>query len=122
MVLTIMQLLVLSRLRSARLSANAEKCVFGKSRIEFLGHTVTADGITPIAAPDQGHRRPPLPNKHQGAAELPGGDKLLQEVRAEGRRHLAAADGRPEGQPKRKGGGGVDRRETGRPGISQDRS
>jgi len=39
---------VLSRLRSARLSANAEKCVFGKSRIEFLGHTVTADGITPL--------------------------------------------------------------------------
>ena len=39
---------VLHRLRSARLLANAEKCVFGKACVEFLGHSVTAARITPL--------------------------------------------------------------------------
>ncbi len=39
-----------TRLRSARLTANAEKCEFGKTNIEFLGHTVSANGIAPLQA------------------------------------------------------------------------
>ena len=37
-----------SSLRAARLTANAEKCEFGKTSIEFLGHTVSAIGIVPL--------------------------------------------------------------------------
>jgi Reverse transcriptase (RNA-dependent DNA polymerase) len=35
-------------LRAARLTANAEKCEFGKTNIQFLGHTVLAGGIAPL--------------------------------------------------------------------------
>jgi hypothetical protein len=38
----------LERLRAAGLTANAEKCEFNKSSIEFLGHTVSAAGIAPL--------------------------------------------------------------------------
>jgi len=38
----------LTRLRAAHLTANAEKCEFGKTDIEFLGHTVSASGIAPL--------------------------------------------------------------------------
>ena len=37
-----------SRLPTANLTANAEKCEFGKSSIEFLGHTVSAADISPL--------------------------------------------------------------------------
>jgi hypothetical protein len=37
-----------SNLRAANLTANAEKCKFRKSSIEFLGHTVSAAGISPL--------------------------------------------------------------------------
>ena len=38
----------LERLKAAGLTANAEKCKFNKPSIEFLGHTVSASGITPL--------------------------------------------------------------------------
>jgi len=37
-----------TRLRSARLTAKVEKCEFGKTNIEFLVHTVSANGIAPL--------------------------------------------------------------------------
>ena len=37
-----------SCLRAARLTANAEKCEFGKTSIEFQGHSVSANGIAPL--------------------------------------------------------------------------
>ena len=51
----------LSRLRAANLTANAEKCEFGKSSIEFLGHTVSTTGIAPLperVAPMAAHPHP----------------------------------------------------------------
>ena len=41
-------ILVLHRLQAAGLAANAEKCEFGKSELDFLGHRVTAGGIEPL--------------------------------------------------------------------------
>jgi hypothetical protein len=37
-----------NRLRVANLTANVEKCEIGKSSIKFLGHTVSAAGISPL--------------------------------------------------------------------------
>ncbi len=39
---------VLQRLQAAGLAANAEKCEFGKSELDFLGHRVSAAGIEPL--------------------------------------------------------------------------
>ena len=41
---------VFSRLRKAGLVINAEKCQFGAAELDFLGHHVSAAGITPLAA------------------------------------------------------------------------
>jgi len=40
--------LVLERLRKAGLQLKPSKCHFGLSKIELLGHSVSADGITPL--------------------------------------------------------------------------
>jgi hypothetical protein len=36
---------VFRRLRAAGLTANAQKCEFGKAELEFLGHRVSAAGV-----------------------------------------------------------------------------
>jgi len=51
-----------SRLRAARLTANAEKCEFGKTSIEFLGHTVSASGIAPLPSRVAAIAAHPRPN------------------------------------------------------------
>ncbi|XP_030834780.1 uncharacterized protein K02A2.6-like [Strongylocentrotus purpuratus] len=38
---------VLSRLRDAGLTANAEKCKFGVSELDFMGHRLTSEGLNP---------------------------------------------------------------------------
>jgi hypothetical protein len=38
------------RLQTAGLVINQEKCIFGVTEVEFFGHHVTADGVTPIAS------------------------------------------------------------------------
>jgi hypothetical protein len=38
------------RLQTAGLVINQEKCVFGVMEVEFLGHHVTAAGVSPIAS------------------------------------------------------------------------
>jgi Reverse transcriptase (RNA-dependent DNA polymerase)/RNase H-like domain found in reverse transcriptase len=40
--------LVLERLRQHGLVLNLEKCVFGQSEVEFLGHRVSARGVEPL--------------------------------------------------------------------------
>jgi len=42
--------IVFQRLQAAGLVINREKCVFGASEIEFLGHHVTCRGVSPIAS------------------------------------------------------------------------
>jgi len=49
-------------LRSARLTANAEKCEFGKTNIKFLGHTVSASGIAPLPSRVAAIASHPRPN------------------------------------------------------------
>ena len=39
---------VFARLRDAGLTVNADKCIFGQSSVEFLGHQVSAEGIRPL--------------------------------------------------------------------------
>jgi hypothetical protein len=40
--------MLLSRLREYGLVLNAKKCVFGQPAVEFLGHSVSGDGATPL--------------------------------------------------------------------------
>jgi len=51
-----------AHLRSASLTANAEKCEFGKTNIEFLGHTVSARGIAPLPSRVAAIASHPRPN------------------------------------------------------------
>ena len=39
--------LTLQRFRQANLKLNAEKCIFGSSSVQYLGHTLTAQGVEP---------------------------------------------------------------------------
>ena len=41
---------IFSVLQDAGLAINKKKCVFGVSSVKFLGHTVSKDGIVPLAA------------------------------------------------------------------------
>ena len=41
----------LQRLRTAKLSLNPDKCEFVKFSVEYLGHTISANGISP--SPDK---------------------------------------------------------------------
>ncbi|KAK7095824.1 hypothetical protein V1264_005189 [Littorina saxatilis] len=38
---------VLERVRQAGLKVNKEKCEFRKTKLDFLGHTISQDGIQP---------------------------------------------------------------------------
>ena len=52
---------VLERLREAGLVLNGEKCIFGATEVDFLGHHVTAAGISPIQDKVEGVLRHPRP-------------------------------------------------------------
>jgi hypothetical protein len=54
-------MLVLTRLQGAGLAANGEKCEFGKSELDFLGHCVTTAGIEPLPGRVQAIADHPLP-------------------------------------------------------------
>lgn len=61
--------LLFQRLQAAGLVINREKCVFGASEVEFLGHHVSAAGTTPIAsrvAAIQDHPQPTTVKELQG--------------------------------------------------------
>jgi hypothetical protein len=56
-------------LQTARLVINQEKCVFGVAEVEFLGHHITAAGVSPIAsrvAAIQQHPAPTTVKELQG--------------------------------------------------------
>jgi hypothetical protein len=38
------------RLQAAGLVINREKCVFGVAEVDFMGHHVSADGVSPITS------------------------------------------------------------------------
>ena len=53
---------VLSRARKVDLQFKIKKCFFAKEKLQYLGHTVSADGITPDEANTDKIRRFPVPN------------------------------------------------------------
>jgi len=52
---------VFQRLHEAQLVINREKCVFGVPQLDFLGHSVSAQGTTPLASPLEAIRAHPRP-------------------------------------------------------------
>ncbi|CAH8566999.1 unnamed protein product [Schistosoma bovis] len=50
------------RLREHGISINIEKCEFGKESLQFLGHNITSQGITPIATEVDAIKNYPLPD------------------------------------------------------------
>lgn len=52
---------VFTRLEQFGISINKEKCLFGETSIEFLGHTITQDGISPLQSKCEVIREFPLP-------------------------------------------------------------
>jgi len=52
---------VLRRLQTAGLVVNRDKCLFGVESLDFLGHKVTASGITPLPQRVAALRRHPRP-------------------------------------------------------------
>jgi hypothetical protein len=53
---------VLGQLQQSGLVVNMDKCLFGHSSIEFLGHKVSADGVSPLPNRVAALRRFPWPN------------------------------------------------------------
>jgi Reverse transcriptase (RNA-dependent DNA polymerase)/RNase H-like domain found in reverse transcriptase len=56
---------VLSRLRAAGLQLNGDKCVFAVAAVEFLGHQVTAAGISPLQKRVEAVEKFPLPGTNK---------------------------------------------------------
>ena len=56
---------VLERLNANGLTINLDKCVFGVSELEYLGHWVTQEGIKPLPSRVQSIRDFPTPNTKQ---------------------------------------------------------
>jgi RNase H-like domain found in reverse transcriptase/Reverse transcriptase (RNA-dependent DNA polymerase)/Integrase core domain/Integrase zinc binding domain len=53
--------LVFARLQQQGLVINAEKCVFGVQELDYLGHHVTASGVTPMQSRVEAMRKYPQP-------------------------------------------------------------
>ena len=65
------------RLADHDLVVSPTKCQFGQTKIEFLGHTVSKDGIEPL--PEKVNRHSPVPETivNGGVEKVPGHDKFL---------------------------------------------
>ena len=61
--------IVFCKLRDANLALNLDKCEFGKSQIKFLGHIISADGVSTD------------PEKIQAITEFPN-PKKAKDIRA----------------------------------------
>jgi hypothetical protein len=71
--------LVFDRLQKFGLVLNTDKCQFGVQQVEFLGHSITADGAAPLFkhVESAGSERFPAASGRQAAAALPGIGQLL---------------------------------------------
>lgn len=56
---------VFQRLNSKGLQINVAKCIFGQSRLNFLGYTISPEGITPTEEKVKAIKQYPLPNTIQ---------------------------------------------------------
>ena len=62
---------VFRRLRVANVKMNPKKCSFFKQRVEYLGHVVTPEGISPDPDKVKGGSGIPHPHKFEGIEEFP---------------------------------------------------
>ena len=86
---------VLKRLSDFGLIINPAKCLWAQSTVPFLGHEVTAAGVTPLTR----HVRSPgvsAADERACATEISGPGKFLQAVHSVGRVAVGAPDGRLE--------------------------
>ena len=77
------------RLREFGLVINLEKCTFNVSKIEFLGHTVSAQGALPLLK-RQGCSEVPRAGNNQGDAGVPRHGELLQTLHTQRCPHFVA--------------------------------
>ena len=63
---------VLRRLQENGLILHPGKCIFGQTNIEFLGHTISSDGVTPLPAKVEAIRRFPTPTTIKALQEFIG--------------------------------------------------
>ena len=63
---------VLRRLQDNGLILHPGKCLFGQSKIEFLGHTISPDGVTPLPAKVEAIRHFPKPTTIKALQEFIG--------------------------------------------------
>jgi hypothetical protein len=56
---------VLQKLRDQGLVLNFEKCEFGRDQVQFLGHTVSAEGVVPLVDHVQAVKQFPQPTTRQ---------------------------------------------------------
>ena len=65
---------VLELLRENGLVIRRDKCAFGASTVEFLGHDISGDGIRPLPSKVDAINRFPRPTT---TTRIPGDDQLL---------------------------------------------
>jgi Reverse transcriptase (RNA-dependent DNA polymerase)/RNase H-like domain found in reverse transcriptase len=63
---------VLERLKEAGLVLNLDKCVFGRTAVDFLGHRITAEGAAPLADHVAAVKDFPLPADKEGLQRFLG--------------------------------------------------
>ena len=101
------------RLQAAGLVINQEKCVFGVAEVEFLGHHVTAAGVSPIASRVSAIQQHPAPTTVKELQGFLGGHQFLPAVHSRRRPHPEAADRPVEGRSQAGGGHPLDSRHAG---------
>ena len=62
----------LQRAREHNLSFNSEKCKFGQTRVVYIGHTLTGDGVEPDASKIEAIVDMPEPEDKKGVQRLLG--------------------------------------------------
>lgn len=55
--------IILKILADHTLFANEKKCLFGQSRVEFLGHVITQEGVMADPSKTEAMRNLPVPKK-----------------------------------------------------------
>ena len=84
------------RLKKARITARPTKCLLGASRMEFLGHQVGGDVITPNRDNLEKVRNTPRPTTKKQSEIFLGSRRLLQRSYTSLRRNFSTIDRAPE--------------------------
>ncbi|XP_061347982.1 uncharacterized protein LOC133293431 [Gastrolobium bilobum] len=85
--------LIFEVLRSNSLVCNRKKCSFGKDQMEYLGHVITAQGVSADPSKVQAMRQWPAPKNIKGLRGVFGTHRVLSEVCARLREDCKTTDG-----------------------------